>query len=111
MKGYGAAWWVLRELAVANVMALSGLLGCGCVRSWRGELGCWGVSSVPHVLIATLRLVRAVALGAVRQSVGRGWAHVVSVGIEYISNVHTFRRAKIRCRAIFTTKRHTCSTL
>jgi len=39
MKGYGAAWWVLRELAVANVMALSGLLGCGCVRSWRGELG------------------------------------------------------------------------
>ena len=66
---------------------------------------------MPHVLIATLRLVRAVVLGAVRQSVGRGRAHVVSVGIEYISNVHTLRRAKIRCEASFGTYRHTYSTL
>ena len=39
LKGYGAACCVLRELAEAAVMALSGLLGCGCVRSRRGELG------------------------------------------------------------------------
>ena len=38
LKGYGAVWWVLRELVVARVMALSGLLGCACVRSRRGEL-------------------------------------------------------------------------
>ena len=69
------------------------------------------MSSVPHVLIATLRLVRAVALGAVRQSVGRGRAHVVSVGIEYISNANTLRRAKIRCEASFGTYSHTYSTL
>ena len=38
LKGYGAARWVLRELVEAAVMALSGMLGCGCVRSRRGEL-------------------------------------------------------------------------
>ena len=31
----------------------------------------------------------------------------MSIGLEYISNAHTFRRAKIRCRAIFTTYSHT----
>ena len=37
-KGCGAARWVLRELAMARVMALSDLLRCGCVRIPWGEL-------------------------------------------------------------------------
>ena len=37
-KGCGAARCVLRELAEAAVVALSGMLGCGCVCSRRGEL-------------------------------------------------------------------------
>ena len=109
LKGYGAAWWVLRELVVANVMALSDRVRCGCMRSRRGELGRVECASRAHS--HALRLVRAVALGAVRQSVGRGRAHVVSVGIEYISNVNTLRRAKIRCEASFGTYSHTYSTL
>ena len=48
-----------------------------------------------------------VELRDVCQSVGRCHERELSVGIEYISNVHTFRRAKIRCRAIFTTYSHT----
>ena len=31
LKGYGAARWVLRELAVARVIALSGVVRGGCV--------------------------------------------------------------------------------
>ena len=48
LKGYGAACCVLRELAEAAVMALSGLLGCGCVRSRRGELGRMSCASSAH---------------------------------------------------------------
>ena len=59
------------------------------------------------MLIAVRRLVCVVVLGDVRQSVGRCHENEMSIGIEYISNVHTFRRAKIRCRAIFTTYSHT----
>ena len=82
-------------------MVLSGMLGCGCVRSRRGEL-----RRIVNALRA-YRLVCVVVLGDVRQSVGRYHENEMRIGIEYISNVHTFRRAKIRCTAIFTTYSHT----
>ena len=82
-------------------MALSGMLGCDCVRSRRGEL-----RRIVNALRA-YRLVCVVVLGDVRQSDGRCHENEMSTGIEYKSNAHTFRRAKIRCRAIFTTYSHT----
>ena len=42
-RSYGAARWVLRELAVAGVMALSSVVRCGCVCCRWGEL-CLAVS-------------------------------------------------------------------
>ena len=79
---------MLRELAEAAVMTLSGMLGCGCVRSRRGELRRIVNASRAH--IAVLRLVCVVVLGDVRLSVSRGREHEVSVDLENMSNDHTF---------------------
>ena len=65
-------------------MALSGMLGCGCVRSRRGEL-----RRIVNALRA-YRLVCEVVLGDVRLSVSRGREHEVSVDLENMSNEHTF---------------------
>ena len=74
---------MLRELAEAAVMTLSGMLGCGCVRSRRGEL--WRIVNALHAY----RLVCVVVLGDVCQSVSRCHEREVSVGIENMSNAHT----------------------
>ena len=57
--------------------------------------------------MAVLGLVCVVALRDVRLSVSRGREHEVSVDIENMLNAHTIRRAKIRCREIFTTYNNT----
>ena len=74
---------MLCELAEAAVMALSGMLGCGCVRSRRGEL-----RRIVNALRA-YRLVCVVVLGDVRQSVGRCHESEMNIVIENMSNAHT----------------------